>query len=139
MLPPGAGASHRTPYGDELVWKAGEDATGGQFSIHERVAPRGARSTPHAHRQLVEAFYVLDGTCEFVIGDEIVAGKPGTFVLAPRGTLHGWTVTGDGPARMLVFFTPSVKRAFFDRQEELLRSEADAGAFRALAEEFGWT
>ncbi len=89
ILRPGEGPVHRTPFGDTLVWKVGEAATGGQFSIHERIAPPGARSTPHKHHELVEAFYVLDGECEFVIGDRTVHGSTGTFVLAPKATLHG--------------------------------------------------
>jgi len=139
ILPPGAGPSHRTPFGDELVWKAGEAATGGQFSVQERTAPPGARSVPHVHHHLVEAFYVLEGSCAFVVGEETVAAEAGTFVLAPKGTRHGWSVEGATPVRMLVFFTPSAKLAFFEEQEALVQSGGDAAALRALAETYDWT
>lgn len=139
ILPPGVGPSHRTPYGDELVWKAGEAATGGRFSLHERTAPPGSRSVPHVHHHLVEAFYVLEGSCEFVVGDETVAAEAGTFVLVPRAVRHGWSVTGGERVSMLVFFTPSAKLAFFEEQQALLQSGGDAAEMRALAEKYDWT
>jgi quercetin dioxygenase-like cupin family protein len=136
---PGEGPVHKTPFGDTLIWIAGEAATNGRFSLHERTAPPGARSTPHKHHELVEAFYMLEGECEFVIGDRTFRGGAGTFVLAPKATLHGWSVVGDTPAKMLVFFTPSAKLAFFEEQQTLVRSGGDATAMRALAEKYHWT
>jgi quercetin dioxygenase-like cupin family protein len=136
---PGEGPMHRTPYGDTLVWKAGEADTDGGFSLHERAAPPGARSTPHKHHELVEAFYMLEGECEFIIGDRTRRGGAGTFVLAPKATLHGWSVIGDTAAKMLVFFAPSAQLAFFEEQQALLQSGGDAAAMRELAERFHWT
>jgi quercetin dioxygenase-like cupin family protein len=136
---PGEGPAHRTAFGDTLVWKAGEAATDGGFSLHERTAPPGARSTPHKHHELVEAFYMLEGECEFVIGDRTLRGGAGAFLLAPKATLRGWSVVGDVLARMLVFFTPSAKLAFFEEQQALLQSGAEAAAMRVLAEKYHWT
>jgi quercetin dioxygenase-like cupin family protein len=139
ILAAGEGAVHRTPFGDTLVWKAGEDATDGHYSLQERTAPSGARSFPHKHHTFVEAFYVLDGECEFIIGDRTMRGGIGTFVLVPRGTLHAWSVLGDRPLRALVLFEPSLQMAFFEEQQALLESGADAAQLRALAEKFNWT
>ena len=136
---PGEGQVHRTPFGDTLAWKAGEADTNGHFSVHERLAPPGSRSTPHVHHELVEAFYMLHGECEFVIGERTVRGGAGTFVLAPKATLHGWAVVGETPARMLVLFAPSAQLAFFDEQQAILDAGADVGAMRTLAEKFHWT
>jgi quercetin dioxygenase-like cupin family protein len=136
---PGEGPVHRTPFGDSLTWKAGEADTDGHFSVHERTAPPGSRSTPHRHHELVEAFYMLEGECEFVIGDRTLRGGAGTFVLAPKATLHGWAVVGEAPVKMLVFFAPSAQLAFFDEQQALLDGGAGTDAMRALAERFHWT
>ena len=136
---PDDGLRHRTLCGDVLSWIAGEAATDGGFSIQERIAPPGARSQPHVHHHLIEAFYVIDGTCEFIVGDETVAASAGTFVLAPKGTTHAWSVTGDQPAKMLVFFSPSAKLAFFDEMQALIDANADSAAFRELAERYRWT
>ena len=136
---PGEGRSHRTAFGDSMIWLAGEADTGERLSVHERTAPPGARSSPHVHHELVEAFYVLDGECEFVIGDRTLRGGAGTFVLAPKATLHGWAVLGDSPAKMLVFFTPSAKRSFFEELHSLVESGFNDQAMRVLAERYHWT
>ena len=136
---PGEGRVHSTPFGDTLTWKAGEADTDGHFSVHERSAPPGSRSTPHVHHELIEAFYMLDGECAFIIGERTVRGGAGTFVLAPKGTLHCWSVIGDTPVRMLVFFAPSARLAFFDEQQAILDAGADVDAMRAVAEKFHWT
>jgi mannose-6-phosphate isomerase-like protein (cupin superfamily) len=142
IVGPGEGAQHRTPFGDTMSWKAGEDATYGGYSLHERVAPPGARSTPHVHHELAEAFYVLEGEFEFVVGGRTVTGTAGTFVLAPKGVTHAWTVRGDAPARALVLFTPSAHRAYFDGVDEIVRGAGpggpDAARLMELAREHGF-
>ena len=43
---------------------------------------------PHIHDQHVEAFYVLDGEAEFVLGAETLLAGAGSFVAAPPGVVH---------------------------------------------------
>jgi quercetin dioxygenase-like cupin family protein len=137
IVGPGEGAQHRTPYGDTMSWKAGNAETGGGYSLHERVAPPGARSTPHVHHELAEAFYVLEGEFEFVVGGCTVAGLPGTFVLAPKGVRHAWSVRGDSSARALVLFSPAAPRAYFDGVDELTRNAGAGGPDVARLIELG--
>lgn len=143
VLGPGEGTEHLSPVGDTLVWKTGEEDTGGAYSLHERSAPPGTRSVPHVHHDLVEAFYVLEGAFDFTIGGRAVSGAPGTFVLVPRGVAHGWIVRGDAPARALVLFTPSAHRAFFEGLAELARDAGPKGpdpqGVLELSREHGWT
>jgi mannose-6-phosphate isomerase-like protein (cupin superfamily) len=134
---------HRGPFGDTLRWIAGEDATGGAWSLHERHAPPGARSSPHVHHRLTEAFYLLEGRAEFVVDGESLAGGPGTFAVARPAATHAWTVAGEAPARMLVLFSPSAELAFFEDLHALVEASPDGApdprAYMALAEKFGWT
>ena len=44
---------------------------------------------PHTHDDHVDAFFVLDGNVEFIVGGSGRAG-PGTFVAAPPGARHGF-------------------------------------------------
>ena len=118
----GAGRWHATPYGDTLRWITGEEETGGAYSMHERIAPPGSRSTPHSHSKLIESFYVLEGEFAFEIGGEPRDGSPGSFVSAVLGIEHAWRVLGDVPARALVLFAPSVKLAYFEELDGLVRS-----------------
>ena len=113
---------HATPYGDTVRWITGEDQTGGAYSMHERIAPAGSRSTAHSHSQLIESFYVLEGEFAFEIGGEPRDGSPGSFMSAARGIEHAWRVVGRDPARALILFAPSAKLAYFEELDALVRS-----------------
>jgi quercetin dioxygenase-like cupin family protein len=131
---------YRTPFGDTMSWITGEADTDDAYSIHERIAPPGARSFPHVHSQLAEAFYVVEGRFEFEISGETIEGPPGTFVRAAPGVSHAWLVVGDQPAKALVLFTPSAKRGFFEELDALVAGGAVAPeALNALSEKYGWT
>jgi len=140
IVRPGDGASYRTPYGDVLAWIAGGSDTNGGFSLHERTAPPGSRSTPHAHHRLVEAFCVLEGKLQFAVGGERVAAVSGTFVLAPKGVQHAWHNATDRPARALVFFSPPAERGYFEEMHAIMERPGapDVDALQALNATYGW-
>jgi quercetin dioxygenase-like cupin family protein len=121
------------PFGDNIRWITGEEATGGAFSLLERVAPPGARSAPHTHRRL-EAFYVLDGEFDFVIDGSESRGGAGAFVSAPEGVSHGWSVRGEAPARMLLLFAPSTPLAYYVELDALLRAADGRARPEAIVE-----
>jgi mannose-6-phosphate isomerase-like protein (cupin superfamily) len=68
---------------------------------------------PHSHADHVDSFYVLEGEAEFVMGDEVVRVRPGAYVAAPIGVVHGFRNVGDGELRMLNVHAPNV--GFADR------------------------
>ena len=45
-----------------------------------------------------ETFYVLEGECEWQIGDRLVRAKPGTYVFIPPGVPHDIGNASDRPA-----------------------------------------
>ncbi len=125
-----------------MTWVAGEDATNGAYSLHERTAPPGARSTPHIHHQLAESFYVVEGAFTFIVAGETIEATAGTFVTARPGDEHSWRVTGDAVARALVIFAPSVKRAYFEELDAIIRQsdgQPNPKSLLELAERYGWT
>jgi mannose-6-phosphate isomerase-like protein (cupin superfamily) len=73
---------------------------------------------PHAHDDHVDAFYVLEGEPQFLLGDETVRLGPGSFVAAPLGLTHTFANPGPDPARLLNVHAPS--RGFHD----FLRNES---------------
>ena len=77
------------------------------FSIIEWAAEPGAPgSSVHIHRLTDEAFYVLEGTFGFQVGEETVEGSAGAFVFVPKGTMHAFWNQGPSPARMLLTISP---------------------------------
>ncbi len=66
----------------------------------------------HLHHGVDEAFYVLDGTYEFVCGDSSVGAGPGGFVLLPRAVPHRYR-SGQQGGRMLMLFSPGGTEDYF--------------------------
>ena len=77
---------------------------------------------PHFHKGHSDSFYVLEGEVEFHLGDDVVSGTPGTYVLAPPNVVHFFRNVGDRPARLLNLHTPG-GFAEYRRELEALRAQ----------------
>lgn len=98
---------------DTMMLKAtGEDTDGGLVLLENLTAPGGG-PPPHVHTREDEFWYVLDGTFEIRVGDQVHALGPGGFAYAPRGTIHNFRNTAETPSRVLVGFTPGGIEGFF--------------------------
>ena len=60
----------------------------------------------HIHRMTDEAFYVLEGTFGFQLGEETVEASAGAFVFVPKGIVDTFWNQGPTSARMLVMMSP---------------------------------
>ena len=132
---------YRTPFGDRMRWVAGEDATGGAYSMHERIAPPRSASFPHIHSRMSEAFYVVSGRVTFTIDDSEIDAGPGDFAIALPGQRHSWAAAGDEEARVIVVFAPSVGRAYFEEMHALVEAAGGRPAAEDLAvlsKKHGW-
>lgn len=63
----------------------------------------------HVHHKDDEAWYVLEGSLRFQLGDQEVEAGPGTAVLAPRGMPHSYGNARDELARYLLVMTPKIR------------------------------
>ncbi|MDT7743583.1 MAG: hypothetical protein QOE59_2661 [Actinomycetota bacterium] len=84
--------------------------TGGGFEVIE-LRGNAASPPPHVHREREECIHVLDGSFTFTLDHEEIEVVPGSWVLIPRGTRHGFTASPD--ARALVLVTPAGLEGFF--------------------------
>ena len=89
----------------------GED-TDGQFGLMEFRSRKGGEPPAHIHHGEDECFYVVDGAITFHVGDQIVQGQPGTWVVIPRGTVHSFAIDTE-EVTVLVLFTPAGFERFF--------------------------
>jgi quercetin dioxygenase-like cupin family protein len=105
---PGTGEVTADPIGFPQREIAGTAITRGAYSIHEMMKPAGEGPPPHVHDNMEEAFYILEGEFTFTIGGKLIAAGAGSFVLAPRGVMHGFHNSGDGVGRYLRFFSPAL-------------------------------
>jgi mannose-6-phosphate isomerase-like protein (cupin superfamily) len=99
--------------GDTMTLKATADSTGGSLVLLENLTAPGGGPPPHVHTREDEFFFVLDGSFEIRIADEVHALGPGAFAYVPRGTVHNFRNTADTPGRILVGFTPGGMEGFF--------------------------
>lgn len=131
-VPPGAGTTLQGPAGGPLTYKARGAQTGGALTVVENVIAVGDGPPLHVHEHEDESWYVLDGFLRFRLGEELAEAPAGSFVFVPRGTPHCFQAVGEGPARLLVLFTPAGMEAFFDAFGSLPPGVSDPAAFARL-------
>jgi quercetin dioxygenase-like cupin family protein len=108
-----AAAYARSDNDESSVWFAGSrftfyaetHDTGGAYAFFDNHIPAGAEPGPHSHENEDEGFLILDGACTFVIDDVVYPAPSGTFIWAPRGTLHAFTVDSES-VHLLTILTP---------------------------------
>ena len=120
-----AGEGEARWWGDGLVEvKATAADTGGQMTILEVTEPPNKEAPLHVHHREDEAFWILDGSATFELGDRTIAARAGDYLLGPRDVPHRYT-TGSEGCRMLFILTP----AGF---EELMRALSRPAGSRSL-------
>ena len=92
--------------GGRFTLKIGEADAGGRFALVETLAFRATEPPLHIHHKENEAWYVLDGHMTFYVGDAVLEAGAGSFVFAPSGIAHTFTVDVE-PTRVLVFASPA--------------------------------
>jgi quercetin dioxygenase-like cupin family protein len=93
----------------------------------------GDQAPPHVHEASDEAFCVLAGTLEVLIGDERRHFRQGEYVEIPAGTVHTFATVGDEPVTMLAVMTVEIDdlvTALHAAKDENERSAA-WGTFRS--------
>jgi quercetin dioxygenase-like cupin family protein len=108
----GTGTSYSGPGDVYTFLVTGEESGGTVFSM-EALVPSGGGPPPHIHTLEDETFYVLEGSCSFRLGDQVVIAGPGDFVFVPRGVVHCFRNEGADTARLILTFTPSGIEHFF--------------------------
>jgi mannose-6-phosphate isomerase-like protein (cupin superfamily) len=117
-----------------------------EMVLVEWADPGGGHDPPmyvaplHVHHADDEAWYVVEGTLRFRLGNEEVDVPAGGAALAPRGTPHTYWNPSPEPARYVLVMTPRISalidaiHAMTERSEEAM-----AAVFAAHESEYlGW-
>lgn len=83
----------------------GAEQTLGVVTIHP-----GRRNPLHSHPNCEELLYVISGTCDHLLGDEIIPLKPGSVVRIPRGVKHWAQCTSTEPLTAVISFSAPDRR-----------------------------
>src|SRR2546422_8284808 len=78
--------------GGRFTTKVAEADAGGRFALVEALAFRSTEPPLHIHHNEDEAWYILDGHMTFYVGDKVIEADAGSFVFAPSGLAHTFTV-----------------------------------------------
>ncbi|MEH2415138.1 cupin domain-containing protein [Nostoc sp.] len=118
-VPSGEGRSIQVLPGETVIFKAVSTDTDGAYTLIEVIDEPQAWPPMHLHRREDEAFYVLEGTFAFQVGDRALTATAGWFMTAPKGTPHSYKNIGITPARMLTLFVPAGIENFFEDLSKL--------------------
>jgi quercetin dioxygenase-like cupin family protein len=90
----------------------GEDTK--HTSMFDWTLPAHFSTGLHVHRAQEETFYVLEGECDWQIGDQRVRATPGTYVFIPPGVPHNIGNAGDNPSRVIMTVSPPGHEYYFE-------------------------
>jgi quercetin dioxygenase-like cupin family protein len=90
------------------------DRTQGAWSMMEVTLPQDAGPPPHFH-EWDEAYFVLEGDVQFIVGEQHFTARSGDFIYTPGSVIHGFRGASQRPARVLILDAPAHASAFFMR------------------------
>ena len=117
--------------GNPYTYKAAKEKTRGAYALIEHTVA-GDGPPPHIHATEEEAFYVLEGELNVVVGETTATVTAGAFVLVPRGTVHTYSKAGTAAAKVLVIISPAGFEKFFEE----IAGPPDLGKIKALASKY---
>jgi quercetin dioxygenase-like cupin family protein len=115
VLLPGAGKAFSIP-GCTALCKVGGEETGGAWAVVECTLAPDAPGIPlHANTLEDQAFYILEGTLTFRLGERTIHASAGSLVFVPRGSVHTFRNLGEATVRFLCIVSPAgLERSFAD-------------------------
>jgi quercetin dioxygenase-like cupin family protein len=100
--------------------------TGGSYAVIDMLIPPGGGPGPHAHPNMQETFYILEGEIDFKTESGNYIARKGSFVNIPLGGIvHCFKNTTDSTAHLLCTVIPSGLEELFQE----IGKPVEAGAF----------
>ena len=128
-----------------VTFVADSAATEASFSIVRQVAPPGFATPYHTHEPYGEGFYLLAGEVTFFCDGTKTVLRDGGFIYLPGTLPHGFRVSGDSPATMMIVSTARSTFGAFVREmgepatshELPIQSQPDFARLAALSAKYG--
>lgn len=117
---------------NEVIVKVTGEDTNGTFEVVEENCKPGFQSRAHIHTKAFETFYVMEGSADFQVGDDLFHGTKGSCVHIPPGVPH--QVTSKEGVRMLMVYSPAGTESMFAAMHALSPEQLmDAELTRKIA------
>ena len=94
-----SGTTNRRLIGPETVGAKNVEVVLGVIEKNEGAAP-------HAHPEMEQVCYMLEGTAVAEVAGERCELKAGDSCYFPAGAMHKFTATSDRPVKVLVIYSP---------------------------------
>jgi mannose-6-phosphate isomerase-like protein (cupin superfamily) len=108
--------------------------TGGSFEVFHEACKPGFESRLHHHSRSYQVCFVIEGSGEFEVGDEVFHAKAGSCVNIPPGVAH--RVGSKAGMRMVMIYSPPGLEGMMKALHVLDKEQLADGALtsRILAE-----
>lgn len=124
------------------------EQTNGSYAVIDMLVPPGGGPGPHAHKDIQEMFYVVDGEILFKKEGDNYTAKKGSFVNIPLGgAVHCFKNTTDKVAHLLCTVVPAGLDSFFKEIGKIVEAGTflappsltieDLDKLKSLAEKYG--
>ena len=105
----------------QISWMVGaEEMPGAEQTFGVVTIQPGRRNPLHLHPNCEELLYVMAGTCDHRLGDELYQLRRGDVIRIPRGVQHGAQCTSAEPLVAVISCSSA------DRQDETLEAGGPA-------------
>ncbi|OII63513.1 cupin [Streptomyces sp. CC53] len=121
-----------------MAFLADSPQTAGAFTSYRSTFARGAAGAPaHFHTRAWEIFFVLGGSLQVLLGEEVTTLDQGDFLAVPPHTPHAFRAAPGAEADVLFVFTPGMDRFDYLRLlGQVTRGEADPRRLAETSERF---
>jgi quercetin dioxygenase-like cupin family protein len=120
---------------DRVCVKSTLDLSSGRVTIVEDTLKPGFALARHHHKKMIEIFYVLEGSVEFVFDDERLVATVGTTLNVPPNVWH--EVKSVDGAKLLTIFSPGGFDSYLEELVALTEGQyGDAELVRGLSERY---
>jgi|SRR6185436_4002092 len=106
-------------------------ASGDAYEVFEVHGPENSGPPMHMH-PWTEAYFVIAGEVDVIVGDRTMRAMPGSFVSIPAGTVHSYRILSSG-AKFLVVTSPGAGAFFEEMERETQGSCEDMAAVVRVA------
>jgi mannose-6-phosphate isomerase-like protein (cupin superfamily) len=113
-------------------------STGGVLTSNRSFMAEGSDGAPpHFHSGAAELFFVLDGTLDVLLGQELVTVTANDLLVVPAGLPHAFAPAKGASADVLFVYTPSKPRFDYYRLlERLYTGNADVAELTVTQERY---
>jgi quercetin dioxygenase-like cupin family protein len=92
-------------------------STAGMLSAQRVTLNNGVDgANPHHHSHSAELFYVLSGSVQLLVGEQLLVAQEGDLAVVPPGLSHAFAAAPSCDADLFIVITPGVERFEYFRK-----------------------